>query len=229
MDLASGTYPLYNLLAEVATLLEMHGVHELGLLNQVGLAEVYAETGLALGDADGVGLGRCQLGGSGEEERLADDGGVEGGDENPVAGLAGVAGLDDESAGPGERVELGGGEGDFGGREKLGRVGALDGQGGPLVGLVGESHVVGDDELVEMGEDEAAAGGLDVEEEGVRGCEDVDVGEDAAVGVQEERIAALAGGELLDMICGHGVEEALAILAAGADAAAVFELKENGH
>lgn len=143
--------------------------------------------------------------------------------------MSGVAHLDDETTGPGEGIEFGRGDGDFGGDEDVGGVGTLDGEGGPLGGLVREGDVVGDDELVEMGEDEVAAVGFDVEEEGVRGGEDVDVGEDAAVSVEKKRIAALAGGELLDMIRGHGVEEALAILAAGADAAAVFKFEENGH
>ena len=80
-----------------------------------------------------------------------------------------------------------------------------------------------------MGEDEVAAGGFDVEEKRVLGGEDVDVGKDAAVGVKKKSVAALAGGELLDVICGHGVEQAFAVFAGGADAAAVFEFKENGH
>ena len=65
VDLAAGTNPLDDLLAKVATLLEMHGVHELGLLYEMGLAEVDAVAGFAVDDTGRVGLVEGDFGGSG--------------------------------------------------------------------------------------------------------------------------------------------------------------------
>jgi hypothetical protein len=56
--------------------------------------------------------------------------------------------------------------------------------------------------------------------------EDGDVGLDAALGAEEEGVAALAGFQLLDVVRRHGVEEALAVLAKNLDTAAVGEFEE---
>ena len=126
MDLAAGSDPFDDLLAEVAALLEMYRVHKLGFLNQMCFAEVDTEAGLAVNNAGGLGLGEGDFGGSGEEESLADDRRIKRRDENPIAGLAGIVSFDDETAGPRERVEFGCGEGNFGGGEDFGGVGAFD-------------------------------------------------------------------------------------------------------
>lgn len=145
-----------------------------------------------------------------------------------VAGGSRIGGLDDEAAGPGDAVVVVGGDGGADGFEDFGGGGAFNGEGGLGVGNVFEGDVVGNDVFVEVGEDGLALGGFDVEEKVLGLGEDGDVGQDAALGGEEEGVAALAGFELLDVVGGHGVEEAFAVLAMGLDAAAAGEFEEGG-
>jgi hypothetical protein len=75
-------------------------------------------------------------------------------------------------------------------------------------GEVFERHVVGDNELVEMGEQEGVGGGFGVDEKVGAALEDVSVGLDAALGGEEESVATLAVGEALDVVRAHGVQQA---------------------
>ena len=68
--------------------------------------------------------------------------------------------------------------------------------------------------------------GLGVEKEVVFEAEDVRVGLDAALGVEEESVEAFAGLQLLHVIRGHGVEQAGAVFAGNADAAAGREVDD---
>ena len=62
----------------------------------------------------------------------------------------------------------------------------------------------------------------------VRHREQVHVREDVSLGVQEERVTAAAGRKLLDVVGGHGVQQAHAVLPAGDDLAPRGEIQPRG-
>jgi len=127
MHLAAGADPFNDLLPQIATLLKVHGVHQLGLLDEMGLREIDAVAGLAVDDAEGIGLREGQLRRAGGQQRLANDGCIERRDENPVAGLTGETRLHDEASRPGHRGEIGLGHRDLHRGERGRGAGALDG------------------------------------------------------------------------------------------------------
>ncbi len=116
--------------------------------------------------------------------------------------------------GEGERWEDGRGV-EVGGGEEAGGIWTGEEEAGLLIERL-QLDVVHDDEVFEVGEEfgELVAGGL--EQDGVWFEEGGGVGQDAALGVEEEGIAALAGGEGLDGVGGHAVEPADAVLSGDA-------------
>jgi hypothetical protein len=96
-----------------------------------------------------------------------------------------------------------------------------------LVADVGELDVVHDDEVVEVGEErgDLVAGGF--EQDGIFEQEGGEVALDAALGVEDEVVAALAGGEL-DGVGDHAVEPADAVGAGDADPAGRVERGDGG-
>jgi hypothetical protein len=88
-----------------------------------------------------------------------------------------------------------------------------------------EGDVVGDDVALQVLEATAPGLGLGIEQKVVVAAEQVEVGENAALRVEEKRIAAPARLELKHMIGKHGVEPAGAVLAGGAKAAAGGEVE----
>ena len=69
---------------------------------------------------------------------------------------------------------------------------------------------------------------LDIQQEMIGTAQDVRVGQNSAFVVQEERVAAGAGRKLLDVIGGHRVQQARAVLASQFDFAAGGEIQPGG-
>jgi len=112
--------------------------------------------------------------------------------------------------------------------EDRGCLRAREKQADALGGDVGEFDVVHDDEVVEVDEEllDLIAAGL--EQEGVFEKKGGEVALDAALGVEHEVVATLAGGELLDGVGDHAVEPAQAVGAGDANPAGAFERRECG-
>ena len=97
-----------------------------------------------------------------------------------------------------------------------------------LVGDVGEFNIVNDDEVVEVGQkcfDLIATG---FEQDGIRQQEGGEVALNAALSVEHEVVAALAGREFLDGIGDHAIEPADTVLAGDANPADIFERSNAG-
>ncbi len=95
-------------------------------------------------------------------------------------------------------------------------------------GEVFERDVVGDDELVEVGEQEGVGGGFGIDEEAGAALEDMSVGLDAALSGEEESVATLAVVEALDVVGTHGVKQARVVFAMGENAAAGTRVTPGG-
>ncbi len=222
VQVAAGADAFDDLLAEIAAFAEVEGAgggtDGGGLLGEVFVTNVYAEERCAFGDAELVeGFGVR------EDRTVGEECGGEGGDGCVVgpelkAGDEGAVGLE-EGDGTGELDEGEGREGGgvyAGGGEDGGGVRAGEKEAGlVLEGL--ELDVVHDDEALEVGDErrELVAGGF--EEDRVGFEKDGGVGLDAALGVEEEGVAAVAGGEGLDGVGGHAVEPADTVVSGDAE------------
>ena len=91
----------------------------------------------------------------------------------------------------------------------------------------GEFDVVHDDEAVEEGGE--GAGGCGLEEDGIIEQEGGEVCLDAALGVEDEAVVALAGFEGGDVVGDHAVEPADAVGAGDAEPAEVRQRGEGGR
>ncbi len=221
MQVAAGADALDDLLAEVTAFAEVEGAGGCaggrGLLREVlgcfRVANVGSEERCALGDAELV-----EGFGVGGDDAVGEECGGEGGEGRGVgpeleAGDEGAVRVDEGDwageLGEGKRWEGTGIE--AGGGEDGGGVGAGEQEAGLVVEAL-ELDVVHDDEVFEVGEKggELVAGGL--EQDGVWFEEGGGVGLDAALGVEEEGVAAPAGGEGLDGVGGHAVEPADAVV-----------------
>ncbi len=69
---------------------------------------------------------------------------------------------------------------------------------------------------------------LDIQQEMIGPAQDVGVGENTALVIQEEGVASGAGRKLLDVIRTHGVKQASAVLASEFDFAAGGEIQPGG-
>lgn len=192
--------------------------------------EVVAVEGVCHFEAEGVAGAEAAGGGSGGDEFFK-SGDAEGcGGEEFVAVLASVAGAAEDFPGceGGDviaRWEGFGGE-EFG--ENGGGFGALDGEAGPLVGLVLEGDAgceVFFHPCVILGDH----GGVDDEEVGVfGGAVGDEVVDDAAVLVEEEGVVALAGGEFFEVVGEDGVKPCGGVFAGDDDLAHVGDVEDAG-
>ena len=105
---------------------------------------------------------------------------------------------------------------------------AGDEDAGALVADVGELDVVHDDEVVEVGHERVQLPAAGFEEDGVRLKKCGEVALDAALGVEHEVVAAVAGREFLDGVGDHAVEPADAVLAGDSDPAGLVERRDAG-
>ena len=225
--MATGTNSLDDFLAEITALGEVQGVGQLGFLRKIFVRDVDAVQRARIEDAGGFDFVFAGFEGARVLQGFAENGRVERAEVDVVAVGSGVAGFDDQTAGPIGGVVVVDGHGGPDGFQNIFRGWSFQGECRLLFGGVFERDIVSDDELIQMGKNGLGLGGLDVEEQMVTESENRDVGEDAALGAQEKRVAALAGFELLDVVGGHGVEEAFAILAKNFDAAAAREFEER--
>ena len=76
-----------------------------------------------------------------------------------------------------------------------------------------ERDVIGDDEFIQVLVNPLANFRLHIEQDAVGQDEKIDIGENTPLRIQKERVAALAGLQLLDMVGRHGVQQPYAILA----------------
>jgi hypothetical protein len=79
-----------------------------------------------------------------------------------------------------------------------------------------------------MAEDALARFGLGIKQEAIFQTQQIDVSQDVSLRVQEEGVASRAGRELLDVIGGHGVQKAGAVVAADINAAASGVIQPGG-
>ena len=111
------------------------------------------------------------------------------------------------------------------GRERGGGMRAFHRYRGHPLGDVLERDIVGDDVFVQVMEDALARFRLGIQQEPVFEAEQVHVGLDVPLRVQEEGVASGAGGKLLHMVGGHGVQQAGAVVPSRVDAPARGEVE----
>ena len=238
VDLAAGADALDDLLAEVAAFAEVEGAGGSGFLGEVAVADVDAEEGCAFEDAEEVDCGGAgvdgaateQFGGDGGERGLvgpdlkARDEGAVGVEDGEGVGLPEEVGEGGRGAGWGEDVGLK----EVEVAEDLGRVGAGQEEALAIRCRGAEFDVVHDDEAVEERGERGDLRGGSFEQEAVGFGEDVGVALDAALGVEEEVVAAGAGGEVPDGVGDHAVEPADAVGAGDGDPGGAGEGGEAG-
>ncbi len=186
---------------------------------------VFAITGLAEFDAHGAEV----VFGGGDGARFGDGGQnrrapLDGRDEEE-SGCAGEVHADHEAVFPFEAGIGEGGDGRSGGQENGLRLRTFDCEGCGGGRQVFDESVVGDDEFVDVLGQLGGDFRFGVEQQTIRAAEDGGVGENSALGREEESVTALAGFEALDAIGREGVQQAGAILAGDFDLAAAGEVE----
>jgi hypothetical protein len=107
------------------------------------------------------------------------------------------------------------------------RSGPLQTERKGLIGHVLEGHIVGNDVVVQMLVDHAAGFGRRVEQEVIRKAQDVSVGKNTSLGIEEEGVDPISGFHLLHMIGGHRVQEARPIFAGDPNSSAIREIEQR--
>ena len=88
-----------------------------------------------------------------------------------------------------------------------------------------EFHLVGDDVAADVLVDFFAQAGVGVDQEMVGETEQVQVGLDAALRIEQEGVATVARRHFLDVVAGDGVQQSRAVASAGHDAAPRVEIQ----
>ena len=111
------------------------------------------------------------------------------------------------------------------GREHGGGLRAFHRHRGHRLCDIFERDIVGDDVFVQVTEDALARLRFGIQQEPVFETEQVDIGLDVPLGVQEKGVASGARRKLLHMVGGHGVQQAGAVVPSGIYAPARGEVQ----
>jgi hypothetical protein len=110
---------------------------------------------------------------------------------------------------------------------KRGRRRTFHADGSDTLGDVFQLHLVGDDVAADELVDLLAQLRLGIDQEMIGQAQQLQIGLDAALRVQEEGVAGVAGNHFLDFVAGDGVQQPRAIAPAGHNAAAPVEIQPS--
>ena len=109
------------------------------------------------------------------------------------------------------------------------RIRPFDGERGDPVGLILQRDVVGDDVAIQMFVNFGPRLGLGVQQEVILEAQQIHVRQDAALGGQEEGVAALARLKRFHLVGGHRMQQPRPIFAARANLAAAGQIAATRH